>query len=305
MSRENSVALSFERGEELFQRLVRGDGIVGLIDDVAAVESEMMDALWTAAAGGHAEAYERLGDCFMALLRPIGAFEGIEPPEGGEPRWSDEAKAVRDDNDAVEAALRGYAEAARLGRREAISRFAQLARYSSEENKRRASSLLEGIDDITPDELYLRGLVQNWLSELEASAETHLAAAEAGSADAMFELHVLYVQGLGVERDEERSAEWLEKAAAAGQPRALYNVGAEHASGKRGEPNMAKAAEYYEKAARAGHGRAPAMLAIMILRDEIPGTAEQAGKWLDLAEDNGFPALDLLEAAGFEDPRAG
>lgn len=291
-------------GRETLDRLIRGDALIGLLDAPAA-EREMLASLWTAASRGSAEAFRLLGDCYLGSLRPLGAFSGVDPADAGSRSWSAAARAFADQAEpALEASLRAFAEAAALGDREALLMLARLTKHSPEANQRRALALLQTLNDPRPAEVYQIGLIQNWLGELEASLASHLAAAAGGDADAMFELHILFAQGLGVSEDPAASWSWLERAAAARQPRALYNLGAAFASGSRGEVDMRKAAEYYREAAGLGHGRAAATLAVMLLQGAAEGSREEAGAWLDRAEELGVYVEDLLEAADLPDPRA-
>lgn len=293
-------------GRECFDRLVRGDALIGLLDDVPAFEAAMLGALWAAARGGSGPALMVLGECHAAAVGfgPIGAFEGIAGERAEEGGWSAETRAIVDAEVGIQAALRCFAEAARRGEPEAALRFARVARRSSRENQALALALLEALASPRPAELYQRGLVQHWLGDFAASRESHMAAAAAGDADAMFELHLYEGQGIGGAVDAAASQRWLERAAEAGQHRALYNLGAMQASGLAGEVNLARAAEYYERAASCGSGRAAAMLAVMMLTGELEGDAASVGRWLDLAEELGFPVWELLDAAGVEDPRA-
>ncbi|MCA9621341.1 MAG: sel1 repeat family protein, partial [Myxococcales bacterium] len=217
-------------GREQFERLVRGDAMAGLVEDTVAMERDMMDALWEAAAEGSGEAYRLIGDCYFALVRPIGAFEGVAPLDAVGRPWSEEASAIADDNPAVEATLRAYGEAVRLGERGALKPFAFLARFSTETVQRRVLAAIDALADPIAGELYLRGLLLHWLGDAEASFEAHRRAAEAGDPDAKFELSLCYGQGLGVPPDPEQARLWLGRAAAANHPRALYNLGAAHAS---------------------------------------------------------------------------
>ncbi|MCB9649442.1 MAG: sel1 repeat family protein [Deltaproteobacteria bacterium] len=295
----------YEIGDASFQQLVRGDAVIGLISDVPGMERRMMDALWRAAARGSARAYRRIGDCYLATRREIGAFHGVDAADAATRPWSSEAQAIVDEEDpAVEAALRAYFEAARLGLREAAMLFARASRASSRDNQRRALTVLEGLHAPTAEEVYQAGLVQNWLGELAASAKTHHRAAEAGSMDAAFELHILYAQGLGVERDVGTSEAWLQRAAEGHHPRALYNLGAAWASGRAGAVDMEKAADYYRRAAEYGNARAAATLGVMILTGELAGTEEEACSWLDQADEGGSPSWEMLDAVGLDDPRA-
>lgn len=295
--------IDFLRGREAFDNFVRGDAMIGLIADVPGTERAMLDALWAAAGRGSAAAFATLSDCYLAALRPIGAFEGVDAADAERRPWSAEAAAIVDDEPALQATLRALAEAARCGHRPAVAQFARLTRSSSDANKRGALAMLERLRDPSGPELYQRGLVLHWLGELEASHASYLAAAQAGDADAMFELYILHAQGLGVAADAATSKAWLDRAAAADHPRALYNLAAALATGSHGELDLAKAATYYERAANRGNGRAAATLGVMILQHEIDGTKERAAGWLDLADELGFPSWEMLEAVGLDDPR--
>ncbi len=294
----------FLLAETQYQQFVRGDAVIGLVADVPGAERAMIEGLWAAAGRGHLPAYRIIGDCYMAALKPVGAFEGIAADDAQGRPWSSDAKAIVDaELPALEAGLRAYFEAARAGDREASMHYARTSRHSSRDNQERALALLLKNQDPSAAELYQRGLVQNWLSDLEASAATHLLAAERGSLDAQFELYIYYAQGLGVEADAEKSQAWLQRAAEGNHPRALYNIAAAYASGSSGEQDLEKAAAYYERAAALGNGRAAATLGVMILTEEIKGTREQAVRWLDTADEYGYATWEMLDAADLDDPR--
>lgn len=300
-----SKDVDYLAGRDLFDRLVRGDAMIGLIADVRGAQREMLDALWSAARRGVAPAFRTLGECYFAALRTIGAFEGIDPADADARPWSNEAAEIVDDNRSMQAAMRAYFEAGRHGDRESRMQLARLTRSSTPDNQRRAIAQLRAIEEPRPDELYQTALVHHWLGELEASAALHHTAADRGNADAMFELYIVYAQGLGVAADANASQTWLERAAAADHPRALYNLGAAFASGANGTIDLPQAAGYYRRAAERGNGRAAATLAVMILGQEIDGTTEDACEWLDRADDAGYATWEMLDAVGIDDPRGG
>ena len=80
--------------------------------------------------------------------------------------------------------------------------------------------------------------------------------AEAGNAEAQFNLGVLYENGRGVARDYSKARKWWEKAAAAGDVKAQNNLGSLYENGLGVEQDYAKAREFYEKAATAGDAKA-------------------------------------------------
>jgi hypothetical protein len=294
------------RGHELYQGFVRGDAMIGLIADVSASEREMLDALWRAAERGLAAAFRDLGDCYLAALQPsFGAFDGVSFEDAESRPFSAYAQTIVDDADpALQAALRCYAEAARLGDREAAMVFAKLTRHSTEEVQDIAAAGLAALAEPTAAETYQLGLLHHWQGKFTEAAALHHRAAQAGDLDAQFELYVYYAQGIGVDPDASTSAQWLQRAADGEHPRALYNVGASYATGSAGEVDMKKAAEYYHRAAERGNGRAAATLGIMVLTGELDGTREQAIAHLDHADELGYSTADMLDAAGLDDPRS-
>jgi TPR repeat protein len=296
--------IDYLQGYELLQNLIRGDAMIGLIPDVEATLTTMTQALRTAAAAGHARAFCALGDCYAAVLAPIGAFNGVFEPELL--TLPADTCEIVDENAALQAALRYYFEGARLGRRDAVLAYVKWSRHSNEANRRRSLAMLNGVTGPTGAELCWLGYVHNWLGEFAQSAAALHRAVALGNHDAEFELYICYAQGLGVEANLQTSQQWLQRAADAEHPRALYNLGAACASGTStadGAPDFAKAAQYYERAAKLGNGRAAGMLGVMVLNQEMPGTPEQASEWLDLGDSLGFATWDLLDAAGLEDPR--
>jgi TPR repeat protein len=117
----------------------------------------------------------------------------------------------------------------------------------------------------------------------------HRTAADAGDADAMFELSVMLKQGLGTEPDPEAALTWCRKAADAEQPRAQYNLGAFHATGSGVPRDMAESVKWYALAAHNGHGRAAATLGVMYaLGSGVDVDDNKAKRFFELAEDSGF-----------------
>ncbi len=85
-------------------------------------------------------------------------------------------------------------------------------------------------------------------------------AAEANSADAQFQLGVMYANGVGGPKDDVAARSWFEKAAAQGEPEALDWMGSFAASGRGGPRDINAAKAYYEKAAALGNEDAKAEL---------------------------------------------
>jgi uncharacterized protein len=85
-------------------------------------------------------------------------------------------------------------------------------------------------------------------------------AAEANSADAQFQLGLMYANGIGGPKDDVEARSWFEKAAAQGNADALDWMGSFSASGRGGPRDINAAKDYYEKAAAAGNDDAKAEL---------------------------------------------
>jgi TPR repeat protein len=94
-----------------------------------------------------------------------------------------------------------------------------------------------------------------------AEARAMLAkAAEANSAEAQFQLGVMYAQGTGGPKDEVAARALFEKAAAQNHPAALEWLGAFAQSGRGGAQDTRAAKTYYERAAALGDEDAKAAL---------------------------------------------
>jgi TPR repeat protein len=85
-------------------------------------------------------------------------------------------------------------------------------------------------------------------------------AAEASSADAQFQLGLMYANGIGGPQDDVAARLWFEKAAAQNNPEALDWMGSFAASGRGGPRDIKAAKGYYERAAALGNEDAKAEL---------------------------------------------
>lgn len=83
-----------------------------------------------------------------------------------------------------------------------------------------------------------------------------LAAADAGSAEAMFSIGFMYSTGTGVNKDYSKGMEWYQKSADLGFGDAMYIIGEMYSVGKGVSQDYSKAMEWYKKAAAAGSYRA-------------------------------------------------
>jgi len=81
-------------------------------------------------------------------------------------------------------------------------------------------------------------------------------AEQGGDMDAMFNLGMYYIRGIGTEKDAEKGIEWLKKAANKGDDQAAYNVATFYHDGKIVERNLEYALQWYERSAALGNEKA-------------------------------------------------
>lgn len=93
--------------------------------------------------------------------------------------------------------------------------------------------------------------------EYEKAFMTMRAVAEqGGDFDAMFNLGMYYIHGIGTEKNAEKGIEWLKKAALQGDDEAAYNVAIFYHDGKIVARNFAEAKHWYEVSAKLGNDKA-------------------------------------------------
>ena len=108
--------------------------------------------------------------------------------------------------------------------------------------------------------------------------------AESGNADAQYKLGVMYVQGLGVPKDDREAVRWYTKAAEAGNARAQYILGVSYDLGLGVAQDYGQAARWFTKGAEAGDRGMQFLLGSMyeeglgVLQDYV-----QAHKWYNIA----------------------
>lgn len=81
-------------------------------------------------------------------------------------------------------------------------------------------------------------------------------AEQGGDVDAMFNLGMYYIRGIGTEQNAEEGIEWLRKAASLGDDQAAYNVAIFYHDGKIVPQNLDTALEWYERSAMLGNDKA-------------------------------------------------
>ena len=205
-----------------------------------------------------------------------------------------------------DAAIAAYTQAAKLGSDQGAYALAMNAYWNDEDftaAQKWAKQALKG-DDPVGAVRYLLGLMafhgRGTKKDAAKSHALHEQAAQAGDADAMFELFALASTGQGTKKDEPRAVVWLMEAAKRNHPRALYNLGAFHAMGTFGfAQDYEASARFYEAASECGHGRASATLGTMCLGGQgVKKSEKKAKEFFSRAEAQGFDVRTFLEELG-------
>jgi tetratricopeptide (TPR) repeat protein len=110
------------------------------------------------------------------------------------------------------------------------------------------------------------------------------AAAQAGDAQAAFDLGLLYDLGEGVTPSAETAFRWYRRAAAAGLATAAFNVAVMYDSGRGAPSDRAQAAVWYARAAAMGEARAAYNLGLLYEAGEgVPRNSAAAIAWYGVA----------------------
>ncbi len=104
------------------------------------------------------------------------------------------------------------------------------------------------------------GAVSGGAADPAQEREMLARAAEGNSADAQFQLGLMYANGVGGPKDDVAARSWFEKAAAQNNPNALEWMGSFAASGRGGPRDIQAAKNFYARAAALGDEDAKAQL---------------------------------------------
>jgi TPR repeat protein len=108
--------------------------------------------------------------------------------------------------------------------------------------------------------------------------------AEAGNADAQYNIGRLYAYGRGVPQDHAKAVEWYRKSAARGNLWAINNIGRLYQNGLGVSQDDAAAVQWYRLSADGGNGVAQYNLGSMYLRGRGIGQSDrEAHFWWSLA----------------------
>jgi TPR repeat protein len=125
-------------------------------------------------------------------------------------------------------------------------------------------------------------------SSLTADIKTLRKQAEAGDANAQFNIGSMYENGSGVRQDYAEAARWYRKAAERGDARAQYNLGIFHQNGWGVPQDHAEAVKWYRKAAMQGAASAQYNLGFMYLNGQgVPQNTAEAARWYRKAAEQG------------------
>ena len=128
--------------------------------------------------------------------------------------------------------------------------------------------------------------------------------ANAGDADAQYNLGVWYHFGKGVPQDDAQAVSWFRKAAEQGDAGAQYNLGIAYRLGEGVPQDYAQAASWYLKSAEQGNPGAQFNLGLMYSNGQgVPQNYVEAHKWRNLAASRA-DAEDQKRYAGFRDALA-
>ncbi|MGI9296864.1 MAG: trypsin-like peptidase domain-containing protein [Gammaproteobacteria bacterium] len=112
--------------------------------------------------------------------------------------------------------------------------------------------------------------------------------AEAGIAEAQFNLGVLYDNGEGVAEDDREAARWFRLAAEQGNAKAQFNLGNSYYNGEGVVTSKREAVRWYRLAAEQGNAKAQNNLGFAYNNGEgIPTDKREAVRWYRLAAEQG------------------
>ncbi len=129
--------------------------------------------------------------------------------------------------------------------------------------------------------------------------------AEAGDAQAQFQISVMYEYGWGTRQNAKASAKWATKAADQGHAKAQTNMGSNYYHGTGVPQDYATAMRWWRLAAAQGHSGAHYNIGVMYDNGRgVPKDDAEAARWLILAAELGFGRA-ICDLAVYYDQLAG
>jgi TPR repeat protein len=121
--------------------------------------------------------------------------------------------------------------------------------------------------------------------------------AEAGDAEAQYNLAGMYAKGWGVPQDDKEAVKWLRLAADQGGSDAQFGLGMSYAYGNGVPRDDKEAVKWLRKAADQGYALAQSSLGVMYCYGKgVPQDYVQSYAWYNLAGANGYADAKLLKA---------
>jgi TPR repeat protein len=122
-----------------------------------------------------------------------------------------------------------------------------------------SSPALAGLDE---------GVAAYQAGDLPLAVQEFRAAAEAGNADAQFNMALMYERGIGVSKDEQESVGWYRKSAEQGNSNAQFNLAVMYENGRGTAVDYYQAHQWYREAAVQGDGLAIGNLGMLYIRGQ-------------------------------------
>lgn len=108
--------------------------------------------------------------------------------------------------------------------------------------------------------------------------------AETGNVDAQYNVAMNFLNGdEGYPKDYDQAKRWLEKASEQGDASAQNALGIIYLRGLGGDKNISKSEYYYRLAANKNHENAQLQLALILLNNNKDGGVKEAKEWLEKA----------------------
>ena len=112
------------------------------------------------------------------------------------------------------------------------------------------------------------GVAAYQAGDLPLAVKEFRAAAEAGNADAQFNMALMYERGIGVSKDEQEAVVWYQKSAKQDNSNAQFNLAVMYENGRGTTVDYYQAHLWYRKAAVHGDGLAIGNLGMLYIRGQ-------------------------------------
>ena len=112
------------------------------------------------------------------------------------------------------------------------------------------------------------GIAAIEINNMPLAFKEFLAAANEGHVDSQFNVGLMYEQGIGVDKNEEKAVYWYGKSAAQGNSAAQYNLGVLYENGRGCKIDFEKANMWYRKASVQGDALAIGNLGMLYVRGQ-------------------------------------